>query len=554
MKRMRHILAMAALVLAMVGCGKKTDVTLSPQAIDFPAEGGNVEVALTSNGDWQVEASYDWLSVTPTSGNGNATLVVTATPNDGEQAREAQVKVTTKDNEALLAVTQDFSPEPFLRVEPSQISCDRLGGMFDVTVQSNIEWTVSTLPEGITVSKTSGTGNADLTLTIGTLQDDISEREVDVIFAGANMLVPLKIKQSATSGYDVVIDPTMLSFGYEGGTKTINVSCEGSWMVETSEDWISASPASGEGNGQVEVTVAESNVLEQRFATINFVSSVGSTTVAHVKQSAAPDPHFLTVDPAEFSFGKEGGTQTFTIGCDVDWRIAINGDWATVSLSTGTGNATVTLTVEPNLFVEPREMTMSVESGNLSQRVTIEQAAGDEPLVVTLSPDNITVPYEGSVSLELNVTSNTSWHLLASEWITNLPSSPMQGDATVYLIVNSNSDPEPRYGFIKAIHNGEVMDEIEVVQEGKPDLLEVDVDVFDVRPEGAEFSFHITSNQSWTVTTDVNWITCDPTSGFSHKDVNVTVPPTMSTHPRTGIIKVTAESGKMVTITINQGY
>ena len=98
------------------------------------------------------------------------------------------------------------------------------------------------------------------------------------------------------------------------------------------------------------------------------------------------------------------------------------------------------------------------------------------------------------------------------------------------------------------------MDEIVVAQEGKPDLLEVDVDVFDVRPEGAEFSFHITSNQSWTVNTDVNWITCDPTSGFSHKDVNVTVTPTMSTHPRTGHIKVTAESGKMVTITINQGY
>lgn len=554
MKRMRHILAMAALVLAVVGCGKKVDVSLSPSSADFTPDGGEVEIALTSNGDWQVEASYDWLSVAPTSGNGNATLVVTATPNDGDQTREAQVKVTTKDNEALLAVTQDFNPEPFLRVEPSQITCDRLGGMFDVTVSSNIDWTVSTLPDGITISKTSGTGNANLSLTIAPLQEEVSSREVDVFFAGANMLVPLKIKQSATSGYDVVIDPIMLSFGYEGGTKTINVSCEGSWTVETSEEWISASPASGNGNGQVEVTVTESNVLEQRFATVNFVSTVGSTTVAHVKQDAAPDPHYLTVDPAEFNIGKEGGSRTISIGCDVEWQIEVELDWATVSPMSGSGDATVTLTVEPNLFVEPRVMAIAVVSGNLSQRITVEQAAGDIPLVVSLSPDTIAVPDIGGANVELNVASNTSWYLEASDWISNLPVSPIQGDATVSFIVYSNSAPEPRYGFIRAKHNGEVMDEIVVAQEGKPDLLEVDVDVFDVRPEGAEFSFHITSNQSWTINTDVNWITCDPTSGFSHKDVNVTVAPTMSTHPRTGIIKVTAESGKMVTITINQGY
>ena len=127
-------MAVAALVLAVVSCGKKVDVNLSPSSVDFTPDGGEVEIALTSNGDWQVEANYDWLSVAPTSGNGNATLVVTAAPNDGDQTREAQVKVTTKDNEALLAVTQDFNPEPFLRVEPSQIICDRLGGMFDVTL------------------------------------------------------------------------------------------------------------------------------------------------------------------------------------------------------------------------------------------------------------------------------------------------------------------------------------------------------------------------------------------------------------------------------------
>ena len=81
----------------------------------------------------------------------------------------------------------------------------------------------------------------------------------------------------------------------------------------------------------------------------------------------------------------------------------------------------------------------------------------------------------------------------------------MQGNATVYLIVDQNSSEEPRIGFVSASHNGQVMDEIVVVQEGKPDLLETDITEMDVRPEGADFTFHVTSNQNWLVVTDVDW-------------------------------------------------
>ena len=551
---MRHILAMAALIVAVVSCGKKVDVNLSPESVDFAPEGGETEVALTSNGDWQVEASYAWLSVTPTSGNGNATLVVTATPNDGNEAREAKVKVTTKNAEALLTVRQDFSEDPFLRVDPNQISCDRLGGMFDVTVYSNIEWSISTMPDGISASATSGTGNANLTFTIAPLEEEVSGREVNVIFAGANLLTPLTIKQSATSGYDVLIDPVLFDVAYEGGTEAINVTCEGSWTVESTMAWATLNVESGDGNGRVLVNVAANDLIEPRTARIIFYSSVGTANTATIRQEAAPDPHYLTVDPVELTFGSEGGTETIAIGCDVEWEIDFSSDWASVSSTTGTGDATVTLTVEPNNIVESRSMSLFVKSGILNQRVSIDQAAGDHPLEVTLSPDTITVPYSGATSAELNVSSNTSWRLQASEWITNLPAGLTQGDATVYLIINSYTDPEPRYGFIRAMHNGQVMDEIVVVQEGKPDLLEVTPTEIDVRPEGAELTIHISSLQGWTINSDVTWVSFEPVSGFGSRDVTLTVQSTMSTHPRTGHLKVTADSGRMVTVTINQGY
>lgn len=552
MKRTKVFLAIATVLLVMASCGKKVEVSLSPNSIEFLSEGGNIEVAVTSNGDWTATPTEEWLSVSPVNGSGNATIVVTASPNSGEAVRQGQVIVVTKDHEASLAVSQNFSETPFLRVEPNLITCDRLGGTFDVNVFSNVDWTLLQLPEGISASATEGTGNAIVSLAIDPIEGDLLERNVTLVFSSGSILASLEIKQSGESDLDVSINPTMLTFGYEGGSETIAVTCKGGWTAEVEEEWVSLSVTSGEGNAEVVVTAAESNMLTKRETYIVFRSSVGSVASAYVLQAPAPDPHFLTVSPAEFSFGKDGGSQTLNIGCDVEWAIDLDSDWVSVSATSGMGDAEVVLTVTPNTFFESRVVDFAVSSGNLIQRVTVEQEAGDEQLVATILPDTLHVSYTGTANAVFEVTSNTSWNLEASDWISNLPTSEIQGDAMVYLIVDLNFDASPRYGFVRVKHNGQVLAEAVVVQEGKPDLLEVDMTEVDVRPEGAEFTIHVTSNQSWTVNCDVEWIRVTPTSGFGNGDLLVTVSAMTSARPRVGIITIKAVSGRTVTVTVTQ--
>ena len=552
MKSMKTLLAIASILVAMVSCAKKVEVSLSTNSIEFLPEGGSIEVAVTSNGDWTVTSNVEWLSISPANGSKNATIVVTASPNNGEEIRQGQITVATKDNSALLAVTQDFNETPFLRIEPNQINCDYLGGTFDVNVMSNIDWTLSPLPNGISASATSGSGNASISVTIGPIENDSDGRNVTLVFSGGTILAPLEISQSGQPNFGVTIDPTILGFGYEGGAETVAVTCEVGWTAEVDVDWITLNVTSGEGNAEVVVTAAESNVFVKREAYITFQSSVGFVASLYVYQQAAPDPHFLTVNPSEFLFGKEGGMQTLSIGCNEEWNIDLGCDWLSLSATSGTGDAEVVLTVEPNSIVEPRSIDFAVVSGDLVQRVTVEQEAGDEPVWVSLLPDTLSIPYTGATSAQVSVTSNTTWYLGASEWISNLPTSEMQGDATVYLIVDLNSDPLPRYGFVRAMHNGQVMAEIVVAQEGKPDLFEVDMTEVDVRPEGMEFTFHVTSNQFWMVNCDVEWIHFTPESGFGNGDVLVVVDAMTSTRPRIGHIVVKAASGRTITITVNQ--
>ncbi len=109
MKKLVYIAALAA--LALVACQNEPDKqpiwshccpppfvieeTLTANPIGHPAESANEAQLLTmyfeADGAWRVEATeeYDWISVSPTSGEGNSTLTFAVTPNEGTTKRMA---------------------------------------------------------------------------------------------------------------------------------------------------------------------------------------------------------------------------------------------------------------------------------------------------------------------------------------------------------------------------------------------------------------------------------------------------------------------------------
>lgn len=70
-----------------------TTFTVAPDAgTDIEAAGGSLNVTVSSNANWTAASDAEWLTVSPTSGNGNATLTVTATENTDYESRTAHVK------------------------------------------------------------------------------------------------------------------------------------------------------------------------------------------------------------------------------------------------------------------------------------------------------------------------------------------------------------------------------------------------------------------------------------------------------------------------------
>lgn len=543
----------ATVAMALVGCRKPVEVSFANATVEVAAQGGSVDVTLKSNGDWTIDMMPEWVTVSPTSGTGDATLSLTALPNNTTEPRSGEVRASTKDNFASLTVTQGY--ESFIVVNPLSIESPASGGTFNVEISTNIDWAVQDMPTWVTCTPLEGSGSATIAVTVDALSDDlVAFREGDMVIGNNAVQGTVHVVQNADPVVLIEIEPNAIEMACTGETKSVMVTCNGAWTASTEADWVTLDKTQAEGDAEVMVTVNENPLYESRRASVVFTTSTGMNAVLMVRQEASPDPHFLEVSPHAFSFGKEGGQQELTIECDALWKIDVNSDWISASEQIGTGNATVTLTVEPNLLQEPRTLSFYVVSEPLMEMVTVSQEAGEEPVVLSLSPDTLSLPDTGSTSTLIEITSNTTWSLQASDWISNFPTGISQGNSSVYLIIDVNSSETPRYGFVRALHNGQVMDEIVVVQEGKPDLLETNITEYESRPEETVFTLHITANQAWVLQTDVMWLHVNPTSGFGNDDVTVTVDAMVSTQPREGHITIKAASGKIVVVTVTQHW
>ena len=549
MKKLTFLIV-AAMVFAFMGCRKPVEVSFDIATQEIDAQGGSIEVSLKSNGEWTIAMTEGWVMVSSMSGSGDATLTLTVAPNTTGESRSTEITASTKDNTAVLVLTQD-ALQHFVTVTPTDIVCGPEGGEFTVEVSSDIEWDVIT-PQWVTSSMMSGTNDATLTLTVSPIEGDMSESREGEVIIGKHGLASATviIEQKVLPVLGIEIEPNTLDFVCTGETKTVAVTTEDNWTTTVGEEWVTLNQIEGQGNAEISVTVEENPIYENRQTVVSFVTASGVQAVLIIRQEASPNPHFLVVSPLAFQFGKEGGESAISVSCDTDWEFDLDCSWLSLSQQSGTGDATVILTAEPNVLVESRTMDFIIKSGALNAQLTASQAPGDEPIIISFEPDTLFVAFTGGVQT-LQLTSNTTWQLQASSWITLITSSG-EGDATFDIVVDNNAGTNERIGFVRASHNGQVLGMMIVIQEGKSDILETDIAELDVRPEGGSFEIQVTSNQSWKVVLDVEWIRCDPQEGFGNKILTVMVDALPSPRPRTGHIKLSGETENHVIITVNQ--
>lgn len=374
MKKLSVLLFVAVIICALAGCRKPVDVSMSTQSLTIAAEGGTYTADLKSNGEWTVSSTAEWLSVSPSSGNGNITLTLLVQANPTDQPRSVEIKATTKDNTASLTLTQEAGSQ-------GEDPGDNPG-------------------------------------------DDPGDDPGDNPGGGEEPV------------HYLIIQPEEFHVGYEGGNMTISLDCDEVWSLINDFDWVSFDKTTGEGDDEIIVIVTENATYESRRGEVKFISASNLSVVLLVLQEPAPNPHFLEVTPNLLEFGNEGGDLNVTINCDTDWQIVFDEDWLTVSAENGTGMGVVTFTAAPNAIDVERFTNVRVMSGSLSFTINVMQEAGEVYYYANVTPDTLFVGQYGGVKT-IDIVSNCTWTVVVPSWITALETSG-EGDATLNMMVGNN--------------------------------------------------------------------------------------------------------------------
>ncbi|MEL7020327.1 MAG: BACON domain-containing carbohydrate-binding protein, partial [Bacteroidota bacterium] len=433
--------------------------TVSPTDLDYDAAGGVQEVTVTANISFTASTDAAWLTITETAGG----FSVTATENTSTTARTATVTVTGEDGSVQTVTVTQAGAGAVLSVSPDNLQYEFEGGTQSVAVSSNIEWTVTTSEDWLSVEVSEGMGNAEFAVT-ATPNMAAGTREGTVTVTGGGITATVQVTQ-AGAGAMLTVSPQSLQLGAEEGCTELNIQSNVSWTVSTASEWItSIDPAMGTGNGVVTVCYAANTATEERTATIDVVSEEAGTLTVQATQ--AGEALFLSVNPQTLEVPATAGTATFDIASNANWTIASDAGWFAVGQTDGAGNATIELSYDENTSIEGRQASITVSIEGQEVEVVVTQAGAEAFATVDQTAFDVTFD-EGCV--ELNVSSNTSWTLSAdADWVTSIEPAAGTGDATVTVCYDENRAMDSRAAQLTLTAGDVAPTTITITQEGNP--------------------------------------------------------------------------------------
>ena len=164
--------------------GLTPTITALPESIKATAEGGEFNVDVVSNTAWtiMVPAPGDWCQPSVASGSGNATVKFTVAANPKTEDRTVDITFTeTTSNKTTKVSFLQEALSPKLVIDPKAITAKAANGTYKITVTCNVPWTVSTASSFLSLDKTSGTGNGEVTVTVSE-HKELRTRAASVVF------------------------------------------------------------------------------------------------------------------------------------------------------------------------------------------------------------------------------------------------------------------------------------------------------------------------------------------------------------------------------------
>ncbi len=252
----------------------------------------------------------------------------------------------------------------------------------------------------------------------------------------------------------------------------------------------------------------------------------------------------LAVSTSSVTFDAAASQQTVNVTANCDWKVSCSASWLTINPMSGNANATLTLSAQENT-VTVREATITVTGGGFTRTISVTQRGAEEKLSV--SPQ--TLEFDSNAEEKtFAITSNSKWTISSDQSWCSVNKSSGNGNENVTVKVTQNDMDTKRTANVK-IACGSLTQSVAVSQNGVS--ITVSPQALSFEYKAGENTVAITSNSSWTVTSDQDWCTVSKTSGSNNENIMVKVTQNNSADKRTANVKITC-GNKTETLAVTQ--
>ena len=194
------------------------------------------------------------------------------------------------------------------------------------------------------------------------------------------------------------LSPSSFSSGYSaaGGSKSITVTCTGTWSVSADQNWISFSRSTGTSGQSTAVICDVNDSWSPRTGTVTFSSGLLTQTVSVYQEGKEA---VITLNPTTITVPSTSSYSTqFSITANCDWDISST-PWITVSgSSTGSGNSSnIQVTIAANTGdARTGYIYVTEDEGRTQAEITVTQPGVVTQPTITVSAINWHNGYDGN--------------------------------------------------------------------------------------------------------------------------------------------------------------
>lgn len=429
-------------------------------------------------------------------------------------------------------------------IYPVKWLVEKEGGSRDLSLAFPSAWTASSDSAWLKLSRTSGTGAVKVTMTAEANTEVDDRVAIITIVSESEKGFPRTVVVTQRGAGEILsIAPSSIFTGMNGESKDIAVTSNVLWSVSCNQPWVFLSANTGSRNGSVTVTMLTNDTGVDRSAVVTFTGATATATVNITQRGIDP---VLEIDPVSWNVVSSGGTQEIKVTGNIPWRIVAD-SWIVPSVTEGTGNATVKLTVGANPQAVTRTGSVLFIS-DFIRTVSVTQAAGSRTLILT--PSTWTAPKEAGAKA-ITVTSNVSWTASSNQAWLALDQTSGAGNSVVALTTLANPLNVTRSATVTFVGDGIASPKTVVVTQAAGDVaLTLTPETAEMFQDGGTLAVGLDCNTTWSISSNQAWLFVDKASGSGASSLTLTIAQNNTGIVRTAILTVTAKTvTKTVTVT-----